>query len=57
MRRMSSDGINILINNAAEQHPQDNIAKGSPSAQLERTFRTNIFSFFYMTKAVLPHPP
>ena len=46
--------LNILVNNAAEQHPQDNIAKIT-SAQLERTFRTNIFSFFYMTKAVLPH--
>jgi NAD(P)-dependent dehydrogenase (short-subunit alcohol dehydrogenase family) len=46
--------LNILVNNAAEQHPQDNIANIT-SAQLERTFRTNIFSFFYMTKAVLPH--
>ena len=46
--------LNILVNNAAEQHPQDDIAKIT-SAQLERTFRTNIFSFFYMTKAVLPH--
>jgi NAD(P)-dependent dehydrogenase (short-subunit alcohol dehydrogenase family) len=46
--------LNILVNNAAEQHPQDNIANIT-SAQLERTFGTNIFSFFYMTKAVLPH--
>ena len=46
--------LNILVNNAAEQHPQDDIANIT-SAQLERTFRTNIFSFFYMTKAVLPH--
>ena len=47
-------GLNILVNNAAEQHPQDSIEKIS-SEQLERTFRTNIFSFFYMTKAALPH--
>lgn len=47
-------GLNILINNAAEQHPQDSIEKIS-SQQLERTFRTNIFSYFYLTKAALPH--
>jgi NAD(P)-dependent dehydrogenase (short-subunit alcohol dehydrogenase family) len=37
--------LDILVNNAAEQHPQDDIVKIT-SAQLERTFRTNIFSFF-----------
>jgi NAD(P)-dependent dehydrogenase (short-subunit alcohol dehydrogenase family) len=46
--------LDILVNNAAEQHPQDSITKISPD-QLERTFRTNIFSFFYMTQAALPH--
>jgi len=46
--------LDILVNNAAEQHPQDSILKISPD-QLERTFRTNIFSFFYMTQAALPH--
>jgi NAD(P)-dependent dehydrogenase (short-subunit alcohol dehydrogenase family) len=46
--------LDILVNNAAEQHPQDDIAKIT-SAQLERTFRTNIFSFFHMAKAALPH--
>jgi NAD(P)-dependent dehydrogenase (short-subunit alcohol dehydrogenase family) len=46
--------LDILVNNAAEQHPQDSITKISPE-QLERTFRTNIFSFFYMTQAALPH--
>ena len=46
--------LDILVNNAAEQHPQDCITKISPE-QLERTFRTNIFSFFYMTQAALPH--
>jgi NAD(P)-dependent dehydrogenase (short-subunit alcohol dehydrogenase family) len=48
--------LDILVNNAAEQHPQDSIRKISPE-QLERTFRTNIFSFFYMTQAALPHLP
>jgi NAD(P)-dependent dehydrogenase (short-subunit alcohol dehydrogenase family) len=46
--------LDILINNAAEQHPQTTIEDIS-AAQLERTFRTNIFSFFYMTKAALRH--
>lgn len=46
--------IDILINNIGVQFPQDSILDIS-SEQLERTFKTNIFSFFYMTKAVLPH--
>ncbi len=46
--------LNILINNAAEQHPQESIEEVS-AAQLERTFRTNIFAMFYLTKAALPH--
>ncbi|KPL90400.1 SDR family oxidoreductase [Herpetosiphon geysericola] len=46
--------LDILINNAAEQHPQESITDIS-AEQLERTFRTNIFAMFYLTKAVLPH--
>ena len=46
--------LDILVNNAAEQHPQDSIEKIS-AEQLERTFRTNIFSFFFLTKAALKH--
>jgi NAD(P)-dependent dehydrogenase (short-subunit alcohol dehydrogenase family) len=46
--------LDILVNNAAEQHPQDSI-EDITSEQLERTFRTNIFSFFYMVKAAMPH--
>jgi NAD(P)-dependent dehydrogenase (short-subunit alcohol dehydrogenase family) len=40
----------MLVNNAAEQHPRESIEKISEK-QLERTFRTNIFSFFFMAKA------
>lgn len=47
-------GLDILINNAAEQHPQKGI-EDITSDQLERTFRTNIFSMFYFVKAALPH--
>ncbi|WP_243572006.1 SDR family oxidoreductase [Bacillus stercoris] len=46
--------IDILVNNAAEQHVQPSIEKIT-SHQLLRTFQTNIFSMFYLTKAVLPH--
>lgn len=46
--------IDILVNNAGEQHPKKNL-EDITSEQLERTFRTNIFSYFYLTKAALPH--
>ena len=46
--------LDILVNNAAEQHPQDSIEKITEK-QLERTFRTNIFSFFFMVKAAMKH--
>ncbi|WP_026672728.1 SDR family oxidoreductase [Alkalihalobacterium bogoriense] len=46
--------IDILVNNAAEQHPQKSIEDIS-TEQMERTFRTNIFSVFHLIKAVLPH--
>ena len=46
--------IDILVNNAAEQHPQESITRITEK-QLEKTFRTNIFSFFFLTKAVMPH--
>ncbi|MGE5252259.1 MAG: SDR family NAD(P)-dependent oxidoreductase, partial [Bacteroidota bacterium] len=39
--------LDILVNNAAVQYPQDDIQAIS-AGQLEKTFRTNIFSFFYM---------
>lgn len=46
--------LDILVNNAAEQHPQESIEKIT-AEQLERTFRTNIFGMFFMTKAALPN--
>lgn len=47
-------GLDILVNNAAEQHPQESLTDISPE-QLEKTFRTNIFGYFYMAQAALPH--
>jgi NAD(P)-dependent dehydrogenase (short-subunit alcohol dehydrogenase family) len=46
--------LDILVNNAAEQHVQEELTDIS-AEQLERTFRTNIFSMFYLTKAALKH--
>lgn len=46
--------LDILVNNAAEQHPADDIADISEE-QLQRTFRTNIFGMFFMVQAAQPH--
>ena len=46
--------IDILINNCGVQFPQNSILDIS-TKQLKDTFETNIFTFFYLTKAVLPH--
>jgi NAD(P)-dependent dehydrogenase (short-subunit alcohol dehydrogenase family) len=46
--------LDILVNNAAEQHPQEDIVKIT-SDQLRRTFETNIFSYFYFVKAAMKH--
>lgn len=46
--------IDVLINNAAMQFPQKDIEYISEK-QLVRTFSTNIFSLFFMIKAVMPH--
>ncbi len=46
--------IDVLCNNAAEQHPRKKIEDIS-AAQLQRTFATNIFSMFYLVKGCLPH--
>lgn len=48
--------LDILVNNAGEQHPQNNIIDITP-AQMEKTFRTNIYGMFYMVQAALKHLP
>lgn len=47
-------GIDILVNDAAEQHMQKSI-EDITDEQLLQTFKTNIFSMFYLTRAALPH--
>jgi NAD(P)-dependent dehydrogenase (short-subunit alcohol dehydrogenase family) len=46
--------LDILVNNAAYQHQQESIDDITDD-QLDRTFRTNIFAYFYMARAALPH--
>lgn len=46
--------LDILVNNAAEQHVQESL-KDISAEQLERTFRTNVFGMFHLTKAALDH--
>lgn len=46
--------LDVLVNNAAEQHTQESI-ENITDEQLERTFRTNIFAMFYLTRAALKH--
>ena len=48
--------IDVLVNNAAEQHLCEDFAD-IDVAQVEKTFRTNILSMFWVTKAALPHIP
>jgi len=46
--------LDIVVNNAAQQYPQQSIEDISEE-QLLKTFRINIFSMFYIVKAALPH--
>jgi NAD(P)-dependent dehydrogenase (short-subunit alcohol dehydrogenase family) len=46
--------LDILVNNAAEQHPQETIEKITKE-QLEKTFKTNIFAMFYLVKAAMKY--
>jgi NAD(P)-dependent dehydrogenase (short-subunit alcohol dehydrogenase family) len=46
--------LDILINNAGEQHPDEKIEDISEE-QLRRTFQTNIYSMFFMVQAAMPH--
>ena len=46
--------LDILVNIAGEQHPDDSI-EDITEEQLRRTFQTNIFSMFYLVQAARPH--
>ena len=46
--------INILVNNSAVQYEQMNFIDISDE-QFDKTFKTNVYGAFYLTKATLPH--
>jgi NAD(P)-dependent dehydrogenase (short-subunit alcohol dehydrogenase family) len=46
--------LDILVNNAAEQHPDKDVTDITEE-QLKRTFQTNIFGYFFMVQAARPH--
>lgn len=48
------DRLDVLVNNAGEQHLQNDITK-IDEKQLVKTFRTNVFSMFFLTQEALPH--
>ena len=49
-------GLDVLVNNVAFQQPVSDFTELSTS-QWERTFRVNVFSYFWTTKAAVPHLP
>ena len=46
--------IDVLVNNAAEQHAQEEL-EDIPEEQIDRTFRTNIFGHIFMAQAAMAH--
>jgi NAD(P)-dependent dehydrogenase (short-subunit alcohol dehydrogenase family) len=46
--------LDVLVNNAAEQHTQQEL-EDITLEQLQKTFETNVYGYFYMTQAALPH--
>ena len=46
--------IDILVNNAAEQHERESIVDIT-AKEISREFATNIYSFMYFTKYLFPH--
>ncbi len=49
-------GLDIVVNNIAYQNPAQSLAEIS-TEQWDRTFKTNIYSYFWVTKAALAHLP
>ncbi|SOD94860.1 SDR family oxidoreductase [Caenispirillum bisanense] len=46
--------LDILVNNAAEQHKTEDLLEVTPELW-DRVFRTNIHAYFYLTRAAVPH--
>jgi NAD(P)-dependent dehydrogenase (short-subunit alcohol dehydrogenase family) len=50
----SLGGLDILVHNAAHQNHWESLEK-MPDDELERTFRVNVFAYYWLVKAALPH--
>lgn len=46
--------LDILVNNASEQHVQESLTDITPE-QLQKTFATNVFGYFYMAQVLQAH--
>lgn len=46
--------VDVLVNNAGEQHTVEK-PEELADAQIERTFRTNVFAYLYMAREAIPH--
>jgi|SRR5579871_890088 len=49
-------GLDLLVNNVAYQAPVESLEELS-TEQWDRTFRTNVYSYFWTTRAALRHLP
>lgn len=47
-------GLNVLVNNAGVQYPQDSLTD-IDDEQLHKTMETNFYGYFYLARAALPH--
>ena len=54
--RKALGGIDILVNVAGKQHATEAIADIT-TEQFDQTFKTNVYSLFWLCKAALPHMP
>lgn len=54
LKEFGRDQLDILVNHAGVQYWQEDLRDISPD-QLEKTFKTNVFSFFYLTQFALDH--
>lgn len=50
--RQAFGQIDVLVNNAAEQHPQEDLLAVT-AQQVEKTFRTNVFAMFNLSREAL----
>ena len=48
-------GLEILVNNAGFQMARTESLEETPTEQIDRVFKTNLYALFWVTRAALPH--